>query len=75
MATPNSHPRFKRRVCRQCGNELIRISPDKPAVDEVTWNAVNAEGRFFCEKCHLHLKFPLVTDEPRDIELAPRVQA
>lgn len=53
----------------------MRISPDRPAVDEVTWNARNPEGHFFCEKCHIHLKFPLVPDEPRDIELAPRAQA
>ena len=74
MPVKPTHPRFKRRVCRQCGNDLLRISPDRPS-DDVTWNVPNAQGQFFCEKCHIHVKFPLVKDEPRDIELAPRVQA
>lgn len=67
-------PRFKKRVCGQCGNDLVRVSPLKPS-DDVTWDTGGAEGSFFCEKCHLHRKFPLVKDEPRDIELAPRARA
>lgn len=67
-------PRLKRRVCRQCGNDLIRLSPSRP-VDDVSWENSHPHGMFFCEKCQLDFKFPLVNDEPRDIELAPRVRA
>lgn len=71
-AKPRS-TRFKRRVCRQCGNDLVRLSPNHP-IDDLSWNT-SPEGQFHCEKCDIAFKFPLVKDEPRDIELAPRVRA
>lgn len=72
-----SRSRLKRRECGQCGNELVRVQTDRPN-NEFSWGTSTvplAEGEFFCEKCHLRKKYPLVADEPRDIELAPRVRA
>lgn len=74
MTAPAQRPRFKRRVCRQCGNDLVRLSPSRPK-DDVTWATAQPEGIFFCEKCDIEVKFPLGKDEVRDIELAPRVRA
>lgn len=68
--------RFKKRECRQCGNVLLRVQPPKP-VDDFSWMSATRthEGSFFCEKCHIETRATLVKDEPRDIELAPRVRA
>jgi RNase P subunit RPR2 len=67
--------RFKRRVCRHCGNNLIRVSPARQPFDELSWGVPKPEGIFYCEKCDSQSRFPLVGDEPRDIELAPKVRA
>ncbi len=63
-----------KRECRQCGNELTRVSPDKPQ-DDLTWFTSTPVGLFICQKCHLQKTLPLIGDEPRDIELSPRVRA
>lgn len=66
--------RFRHRECRQCQTSLVRISPNKPH-DDLRWFTSFPVGVFFCEKCQLQKTLPLIGDEPRDIELAPRVQA
>lgn len=65
--------RSKRRLCGQCGNDLVRVQPARPT-DDLTWN-LSPQGKFYCEKCDLMREFPLIKDEPRDIELSPRVRA
>ena len=62
------------RNCRQCGNELIRVSPDESPGLDVLWG-LPAKGDFYCEKCDLRSTISLHRDEARDLELAPRAQA
>lgn len=67
-------PEEPARDCRQCGNELLRLSPDKPPGFDVVWGAA-ATGYFYCQKCDVQHTFPLERGEARDLELAPRAQA